>query len=135
MIAHLFVYGTLMSAATDDTGRAERVRLAREGRSLGPATLPGLLYDLGRYPGLVEAINPTGLVHGEAFALADPAKSLDWLDAYEGIVPGEHADNEYARVERIARLATGASLPAWVYVLRKDIGHARLVPSGRWTRS
>ena len=34
---HLFVYGTLVSAAQSRLGRGERARLFREGRSLGAA--------------------------------------------------------------------------------------------------
>lgn len=122
-----------MSTATGDTGLAERARLARDGRSLGPATILGLLYDLGRYPGLVESSDPACVVHGEVFALAKPIESFAWLDDYEGIAPGEHTDNEYARVERTACLATGEALPVWVYLFRKDASQARLILSGRWT--
>ena len=52
---HLFVYGTLRSGARDTLGAAMRSRLSFETSSLGRAAMPGHLYDLGAYPGLVEA--------------------------------------------------------------------------------
>ena len=38
-VSHLFVYGTLKSAAMGAMGKAQRDRLQREGRSLGAAIL------------------------------------------------------------------------------------------------
>ncbi len=112
-------------------GRAERTRLARESRSLGPATLPGRLYDLGTYPGLVED-GGGGLVHGEVVLLEDAASSLRWLDAYEGIPPGACEGEEYIRVERAAGLSDGSQIKAWVYVYKGSMSGGRLVPTGRW---
>lgn len=130
--AHLFVYGTLMSAAASALGRAQRQRLAREGRLLGVATTAGRLVDLGRYPGLVSPEQPGDVVHGEVLELADPQRSLRWLDDYEGIFPGDHAHNEYARDEREVVLATGDRILAWVYLYRQPITSAKLIASGSW---
>jgi gamma-glutamylcyclotransferase (GGCT)/AIG2-like uncharacterized protein YtfP len=130
--SHLFVYGTLMSAATGPLGRAERQRLQRQGESLGPATMTGRLYDLGRYPGLVAGDDAGHIVHGEVYALRDPAASLRWLDAYEGTAPGDHDTSEYRRSTRQVRLADGAELTAWVYLYARDPANARLLSDGRW---
>ena len=130
---HLFVYGTLMSNANGALGKTQRDRLAREGRSLGPATLTGArLYDLGRYPGLTESGDAADIVHGELIALDDPHITLVWIDAYEGLAPGGHDENEYARVQRDVRLASGGELTAWVYVLLREIAQYRPITSGRW---
>lgn len=127
----LFAYGTLMtSAAASPTGRRERQRLAREARSLGPASVPGRLVDLGRYPGLVEG--GPGIVHGEALQLADPDTTLAWLDAYEGIVPGERGRTEYIRAARTIRLEPGQDLTAWVYVYQPEATGRPEIPGGRW---
>jgi gamma-glutamylcyclotransferase (GGCT)/AIG2-like uncharacterized protein YtfP len=129
---HLFVYGTLMTAAAGaGLGGDMRARLQREAESLGEATMAGRLYDLGRYPGLVEAAGADELVHGEVFRLADPASVFIWLDAYEDVRPDEPA-SEYARVVRTARLMSGGEVEAWVYLYRGDIARARHVPDGRW---
>jgi gamma-glutamylcyclotransferase (GGCT)/AIG2-like uncharacterized protein YtfP len=129
MNPHIFVYGTLLSGA----GHPKGAQLGREARLLGLATIQGCrLYSLGRYPGLVEVPDIAGPVHGEVYALNSPAASLGWLDAYEGIVPGNHDQNRYERVERPVKLATGATLTAWVYVFRGGVTRLRLIPDGRW---
>ena len=71
---------------------------------LGPATVPGLLYDLGRYPGLVPG---DGLVHGELFAGADAAV-LAALDQYEGCDPADEAGSLFRR-ERVEALGRGCT--------------------------
>ncbi len=129
MNPHLFVYGTLLSGA----GHPKGAQLGREARLLGAATIQGCrLYGLGRYPGLVEAADAPGPVHGEVFELNNPAASLKWLDAYEGIVPGNPDQDQYERVERPARLASGQEITAWVYFYRKDVQRFRPIPDGRW---
>jgi gamma-glutamylcyclotransferase (GGCT)/AIG2-like uncharacterized protein YtfP len=129
MNAHLFVYGTLLSAAGHPMGD----RLRRESRLVGVASIEGKLFNLGRYPGLVEAPGAGTRVHGEVYALSAPATSLEWLDAYEGIVPDRPDRNDYARVERLAQLASGEALTTWVYVYLKPVPAVGLIPDGRWT--
>lgn len=132
MQPNLFVYGTLMSTAPGAFGRAMRERLQREAQLLGPATIRGRLYDLRRYPALVDSDDPADLVHGEVFALHEPPKSFTWLDRYECIVPGQHGHNEYQRVERVVRLASGREISAWVYLYRKSVAQAARIDAGRW---
>jgi gamma-glutamylcyclotransferase (GGCT)/AIG2-like uncharacterized protein YtfP len=127
----LFVYGTLMSSASGRLGRAERARLYREGHSLGPASTPGRLYDLGCYPGMTDPLVADERVHGEAVKLANPAATFLWLDAYEEIRPGA-AGSEYRRAERPVRLASGIETVAAVYLYAGDLGKARHLPEGRW---
>lgn len=123
----LFVYGTLMS----HTGTAKAQQLMAEADSLGPATIAGTLYRIDWYPGLVEG---EGRVHGEVFRLRSAAASLVWLDAYEGIVPGDERENrnEYVRVRRPVTLADGRTLEAWVYLYVRDVGTSSPVADGRW---
>ncbi len=131
---HVFVYGTLMSQVMGAMGKAQRDRLQTEGRSLGAATLHGAqLYHLGRYPGLIESSDRDHIVHGELIALANPRITLRWLDDYEGAVPGDHDQSEYARLERQVRLADGSELSAWVYVFLREVARHRLIATGRWT--
>jgi gamma-glutamylcyclotransferase (GGCT)/AIG2-like uncharacterized protein YtfP len=128
MNPHLFVYGTLLSTADHPKG----ARLQREARLIGEASIPGRLYRIKHYPGLVEGNDPHERVHGEVHALHNPVSALTWLDAYEGIVPGAHDQNEYERVERPVRLVSGELITAWVYLYRKDVARFRLIPDGRW---
>jgi gamma-glutamylcyclotransferase (GGCT)/AIG2-like uncharacterized protein YtfP len=130
---HLFIYGTLMSGATGALGHAQRARLARESRSLGAATMAGArLYDLGRYPGLVESDTPSDIVHGEVVLLANPTRSFMWLDAYEGVDAGDPTASEYARHERTVVLQRGGETKAWVYVFLKDVARRPAISGGRW---
>ena len=131
MNPHLFVYGTLLSTA----GHPKGVRLQRESMLIGDASIPGRLYRIKHYPGLVEGSDPQELVHGEVHALNNPVSVLTWLDAYEGIVPGAGNRNEYERVERPVQLTSGGQVTAWVYLYRKDIRRFRLIPDGRWLSS
>lgn len=123
----LFVYGTLMS----HTGTPKAVQLAAEADSLGPASIAGRLYRIDWYPGLVPG---EGRVHGEVFRLRTPADSLVWLDAYEGIVPGDDLKNrnEYERVRRPVTLDDGRTVEAWVYLYLADVSAATPVADGRW---
>jgi gamma-glutamylcyclotransferase (GGCT)/AIG2-like uncharacterized protein YtfP len=128
MNPHLFVYGTLLSTA----GHPNGARLQREAGLIGAAAIPGRLYRIKHYPGLVEGTDPKELVHGEVYALNNPASALTWLDAYEGIQPGAHDRNEYERVERPVRLASGEQLTVWVYLYCKNVAPFRRIPGGRW---
>jgi gamma-glutamylcyclotransferase (GGCT)/AIG2-like uncharacterized protein YtfP len=124
---HLFVYGTLLSGARHPMGE----RLRREARLLGEASVAGRLYSLGQYPGLVEDAAAEGcVVHGEVYALDNPAAALTWLDAYEGIHPD--SPPEYERVERKVQLVCGATLGAWVYLYCGRLGLQGPIPGGRW---
>ncbi len=142
-VPDLFVYGTLMPHTTGAFGSDMRARLAREGRSLGAASVCARLYDLGQYPGLVPSSDPGDAVHGIVMRLADPAASLPWLDAYEGLdgaqlaaahgAPREGGKaDEYERRLMPVRLSGGTLLSAWVYVCRLSVDPRRLIAEGRW---
>lgn len=129
---HLFVYGTLVSNAIDPMGREPRARLSVESTLIGPASTLGRLFDLGRYPGLVDGFCDGATVHGEVVRLHDAAASLSWLDAYEGIEAPDTAGSEYRRVVRPVTLAGGTPLDAWLYLyVRLPLGLSRIV-GGRW---
>jgi gamma-glutamylcyclotransferase (GGCT)/AIG2-like uncharacterized protein YtfP len=127
MNRNLFVYGSLMSGAGHPMGE----RLRREGRLIGEAAMHGQLYKISWYPGLVESGDAAALVHGEVYALNSPSATLKWLDAYEGIGSGPPDAYDYLRLERTARLQSGA-ISAWVYVYRRSIAGLRPIPGGRW---
>lgn len=138
----LFVYGTLMSRVREGMGHEERMRLAHEGQSLGAAMLAARLYDLGRYPGVVEvrpwpavAAGSDGIVHGEVYRLASPSATFAWLDLYEGIYAECAPHCEYTRdaAEVVLSDAPQAVLRAHVYVYRGGVEGARALPDGHWS--
>jgi gamma-glutamylcyclotransferase (GGCT)/AIG2-like uncharacterized protein YtfP len=125
-----------MSGARGALGVEQRLRLAGESDSLGPASLHfARLYDLGRYPGVAKCDVEDDIVHGEAVLLCDAQASLRWLDEYEGYVHGGGDRNEYDRVVCEVRLAGGETFDAWVYLLRRVPTAERRIDSGRWVRS
>ncbi|HXF53926.1 MAG TPA: gamma-glutamylcyclotransferase family protein [Hyphomicrobiaceae bacterium] len=128
MPEYLFVYGTLMSTAAHPMG----ARLAKEAVNLGPATIAGRLYDFGKWPGLRDCHDTRSIVHGEVYALNDATRSLDWLDAYEGIHPAAPTLTEYVRARRTVQLCDGRELTAWVYLYQWDVRAGRPLPEGRW---
>ncbi|MGE0627439.1 MAG: gamma-glutamylcyclotransferase [Hyphomicrobiaceae bacterium] len=128
----LFAYGTLMPSVAMRMGRPERARLARQSSPLGGASMQGRLYDLGQYPGLTLSDHRDDVVHGELLELSDPAATLRWLDAYEGIVPGDHEHNAYVRLLCPVVRPDAGACEAWVYVYKGDLSRVRRIEDGRW---
>lgn len=140
MTSCLFVYGTLMrGAAQSSLGRAQRRRLDAAGEWLGPATMPGRLWDKGRYPlmtgpdaRLLAGALQSERVHGEIYLLGAPGEVFAWLDPYEGIPAGATRGDEYERVTASARLADGRDVDAWVYRSTFAVVSLPRVADGRW---
>ena len=126
-ILTLFVYGTLTRASHHPFAR----RLAMESRFIGRGTVNGLLYSLGRYPGLVEDPGEKYRVHGEAVQLKN-ARSLAWLDDYEGCGPNWPAPQDYERKLLPVRLLDGAEIRCWIYVYKGSVSGFRRMPDGRF---
>jgi gamma-glutamylcyclotransferase (GGCT)/AIG2-like uncharacterized protein YtfP len=61
-------------------------------------------------------------VTGEIYRLREPAATLADLDVYEG--------TEYERVLVDARLDSGRTTRAWVYVYRQPVDESRRIKSG-----
>lgn len=118
MTAYLFVYGTLR------TGSRYRPApdLSRYGVSLGKAAMRGMLYRVGRYPGMVACKSPAHAVAGEVYQLRQVRSALAILDAYEG--------DEFERKHARATLASGESLQTWVYLYRPDVRRKPRIRSG-----
>lgn len=122
---HLFVYGTLRKGFDHPMA----CFLAERADHLGGARAPGLLYDLGRYPGMLDPAEPGDWVYGDLFALHDPAATLDALDRYEGCpLPGEPALFERGLVA-VTR-DTGEAVTAWVYRYAGPVSEGQRLASG-----
>lgn len=117
----LAVYGTLRLPHV-----RQRLGVDARLRARGPCVLPGRLYALGRYPGLVP--DPDGAVAGELLAAADDAV-LAPLDRYEGHVPGAPGDSLFQRERLTLR---DPAVTAWVYVYPHPVPGGALVASGDW---
>jgi gamma-glutamylcyclotransferase (GGCT)/AIG2-like uncharacterized protein YtfP len=118
-IRHLFVYGTLRPSLA---GAAQQ-QLIAEFTVAGPATVPGVLYDVGPYPALITG---EGTVHGDLLVISNE-RHLDALDAYEECF-GD--DPLYRREAAVATRPDGTTLAAWTYYYRQPLDQARLVAGG-----
>ena len=122
MMASIFVYGTLKRGAP---GHAHR--LLNPARLVGHGSVRGLLYDLGRYPGLIREGANGHRVFGELYEIPIPAaeRTLRLLDAYEG--------REFKRERVYVALRNGRRRAAWTYVLRRQPPRsARHLEGGRF---
>jgi gamma-glutamylcyclotransferase (GGCT)/AIG2-like uncharacterized protein YtfP len=115
MYDSLFVYGTLRPAS----GTAWSKQLLRAGRDYQPARMSGVLYDLGRYPGMVHG--GSAWVYGELVRLRDPEAILTQLDAYEG--------HEFRRISARA-ITRSRVVGCWVYVYDGPRCGAARIPGG-----
>jgi gamma-glutamylcyclotransferase (GGCT)/AIG2-like uncharacterized protein YtfP len=117
------VYGLLRAGESG----FERFGLAGAFAPLGPCVIPGLLYDLGTYPGLVAG---QGRVIGELFEVRDPSV-IPALDAFEDYWPDDPDRSRYDRV-RVQLLEPDRE--AWVYGWRLGLDTAVLIESGDWLK-
>lgn len=130
MKEYLFVYGSLRSSGEVPQQIAH---LVRRFRHLGPATVPGRLYDFGKHCGGVLDADAAMTLHGELVELQD-GDILRELDRYEEMDSVDPANSLFARKRTTARLADGSSLDAWIYVYNKPPGDAPLIESGDYNQ-
>ncbi len=130
MLDRLFVYGTLMRGYDHPMARM----LAGNADYLGAASMPGRLYQVRHYPGLIEAAAASDLVFGDLFRLHRPAELLLQLDDYEGCGEGGDQPAPYRReVARVTLAGRAAEqLEAFVYIYNWDVAQLRRIPSGRF---
>jgi gamma-glutamylcyclotransferase (GGCT)/AIG2-like uncharacterized protein YtfP len=119
----LFVYGTLRPAVA--AGWPGTLIAGLE--VVGVATVVGLLYDLGDYPGLVKG---AGVVHGDLVRIVDPGR-LAAIDAYEEC--GGHGAL-YRREAIQATLADGTLVEAWAYFFNQPTDDSRVILHGDYSR-
>lgn len=115
---YLFIYGTLME--NSHISLAQQLRL--KSHALGRATVPGFLYDLGDYPGLVEDENKSHKVYGQLIEVHD-ISIIPHLDEYEGV------PELYER--KLISCSVGDNMvDAWVYVYQQEVKDDQLIKSG-----
>lgn len=92
--------------------------------------MPGRLYNIGSYPGLILSDNPDEIVKGELFKIKDKRLVLNALDEYEGSVEPFPKPWEYQRVEAEITTEKGAKVLSWLYIYQWDVKEEMLIPSG-----
>lgn len=124
----LFAYGTLLDGAAP---RAMTGLLRRLGR-VGPAIVPGYLYDLGSYPAIRLDRSADSIVRGELVAVTSAASWLR-LDTYEGYNRAHPERSLFVRKKtRVRRTDTGEEGDVWIYVYNRDFSGAPRIPGGCW---
>lgn len=137
-VSHLFVYGTLLTAADHPMG----TRLRAETEFVGHGWVRARLYniedpeDLGnRYPGAVPSGYESDRVYGELYALTGQTESLiAAFDIYEACDPSRPEPHEFMRRRVPVSMDDGTVLQAVSYFYAWDLSRATLVPSGRFNR-
>jgi len=122
----LFVYGTLQPGLAP----AEIAPVLAQLDLIGEASVNGVLYDIGSYPGAVLAAASQEKIIGAVYKLPEDATVLAALDAYEEFDPAAPHSSLFLRVLHPIELATGGTLQCWVYVYNRDPGTRRVMPSG-----
>lgn len=131
--ACIFTYGTLMSTATCEVGRAERAAMARCATLGGPASLRGRLFDVGLYPAAVPTPLALSRIHGEIWRLPRVHDDLlAMLDRYEGCGPGSERMPPYRRTRVQVRTPNGQPVETWMYVWNRSTAGLMPIPGGRW---
>ena len=122
-IRHVFVYGTLREGEARDINR-----LRPAPRRLGTARVPGMLYNLGQYPGLLTG--DVGSVHGEVYEISAELERL--LDQIEEVWP--QPSGEYIKREKILRLdQSHEQIRCILYEVAADrLADALLIVGGDW---
>jgi gamma-glutamylcyclotransferase (GGCT)/AIG2-like uncharacterized protein YtfP len=126
--AHIFVYGTLLSAF----GAGDHPTLRGRARLIGPGTVPGLLFDAGVYPvALLDEAVP-GRIRGELHAVpaASASELLELLDRYEGFLPDRPGDSLFVRQRVTVFREGGEPLGAWAYRYNRPVTGLTRIPGG-----
>ena len=126
MSPYLFAYGFLK---TKYHGNEKTRTPPFEHRYVSSGTLPGEIYRVDVFPGVIYEVNSKELVHGEIFELLAPEESFRILDRYENALPLVQLDPDYERRLRPIKTDQGI-LECWVYEYLKPVNPATKINSG-----
>jgi gamma-glutamylcyclotransferase (GGCT)/AIG2-like uncharacterized protein YtfP len=127
--SYLFVYGSLRRGARTEFSEL----LNRAGEHVGMGTVPGQLFQVASYPGMVSS-RQGGVVLGEVFEIKDAAV---WpvLDEYEGCGPDDPLPHEFERSIVPVKMQDGRTLDAWVYLYCLDTSGKTRIESGDYLQA
>ena len=127
---YLMVYGTLRPFFTNPQAQF----LREHGHYIGEATFPGLLFDLGDYPGATYQPDGMAFVRGAVYDLSDRQRVLlPYLDNYEGI--GDEFDQPAEYVRRLIPVCClNEVISCWVYLYNHSTAGRPVIASGDFVR-
>jgi len=124
----LFTYGTLRPEHAPDEIKSVVAKLT----PYGEGSIPGVLFDLGEYPGAVFDNSSGAKVFGTVFRLPDEGNLLRELDHYEGFDPASPSTSLFIRKLHSVELTTGESIECWVYEYNGNPAQERILVDGRY---
>jgi gamma-glutamylcyclotransferase (GGCT)/AIG2-like uncharacterized protein YtfP len=130
MSEYLFAYGTLQPGHAP----TKIARVAEQLRPVGEGFVPGVLYDLGGYPGAVADPSAEGRILGTVMELPEDDGVLERLDRYEGFDPKAPETSEYIRERQAVELKTGGTVECWFYRYKRKPREGTQIESGAWGR-
>jgi gamma-glutamylcyclotransferase (GGCT)/AIG2-like uncharacterized protein YtfP len=121
---HLFIYGTLLSI-DNEFGAL----LKQSSTPVSKGSFPGLLYDLGDYPGAIFDAASRYTVYGSIILLKDEPDILKTIDEYEGYDDTEEQPNLFIR--KIVSVKTNTTTKnCWVYLYNLPLTGFKEIKSG-----
>lgn len=128
MIDRFFTYGTLMK------GECREYVLDFDSNILTcqPVETPGILFNLGDYPGMILSDDSTRTVKGELYHLNDIGKSISILDKIEGFKGYGKSGSLYTRAALKIKDQTGNNVWAWTYLINSRPAFSSIIENGDW---
>ena len=127
---YLFVYGTLRPSFENPFAR----HLRQHSHYVGESAFPGLLFDLGNYPGAIYQPDSQQKVIGSIYHIEQHKQSLlTYLDEYEGIGNGFPQPAEYIRA-LVPVSVNQISITSWVYLYNLPLVTMRVISSGDYSQ-
>lgn len=128
MTDFIFVYGLLKSIYDNEAALFIRQHCSL----IGTGTIPGRLFDLGNYPGVVYEADAETIVLGEVFKIhSNKDELISYLDEFEECGPEFDQPNEY-RKEIIPVSVNGAIYQASSYIYNRNLDGLKLIESGNY---
>lgn len=130
MKEYLFTYGTL----SPEHAPREISEAVRRLNYVGEASVNGLLYDLGSYPGaIIDAPSPKKII-GRVFTLPEDRSVLQALDEYEGFNSKDIENSLFVRKSTEVILKNGQKIKCWIYIYNRDPSEFPLISSGDYMK-
>jgi gamma-glutamylcyclotransferase (GGCT)/AIG2-like uncharacterized protein YtfP len=127
---YIFVYGTLRSASDHPMSRI----LERHADLVGRGKLPGILYDVGDYPGAVRKPGTRAFISGDVYRLRDSERALKILDRYEGWNEKKPGASEFRRSRVAVDMGGGKKVSAWIYLYNRSTTGLPRILSGDYLK-
>lgn len=130
MIDRVFTYGTLMKGECRDQVLNFRGNIV----SVQNAEIPGVLFNLGDFPGMQLSTDTTSTVKGELYHIRNVGKSVEILDKIEGFRGYENKGSLYTRVALKVMDDSGDYIWAWIYRINQVPPVNTVIESGDWRK-